>query len=120
MIKVIRLEDKFKLFADRWSPKIVGRVDDHDVKIVKVEGEFVRHDHKGEDELFFVLKGRFDLELDDGTVSVGPGEMAIVPRGVAHRPSAQEETWLLVFEASKTKHTGDVTTERTLTRFEEI
>lgn len=120
MIKVIRLEDKFKLFADLWSPKIVGRVDHYDVKIVKVEGELVRHDHKSEDELFFVLKGRFDLELDEGTVSVGPGEMAIVPRGVAHRPSAKEETWLLVFESSKTKHTGDVTTERTLTRFEEI
>lgn len=120
MIKVIRLEDKFKLFADLWSPKIVGRVDDHDVKIVKVKGELVRHDHKDEDELFFVLKGRFELELDDGTVGIGPGEMAVVPRGVAHRPSAEEETWLMVFESAKTKHTGDMMTERTLTRFEEI
>ncbi|HOW86272.1 MAG TPA: cupin domain-containing protein [Candidatus Aminicenantes bacterium] len=120
MIKVIRLEDKFALFTDLWSPKIVGRVDDYDVKIVKVQGELVRHDHKDEDEFFYVLKGRFDLELDDGAVSLGPGEMAVVPRGVAHKPSAQEETWLLVFESSKIKHTGDVMSERTLTQFEEI
>lgn len=120
MIKVIRLEDKFNLFADRWSPKIIGRVDDYDVKIVKVEGELVRHSHKDEDEFFYVLKGRFDLELDDGAVSIGPGEMAVVPRGVAHKPSAKQETWLLVFESSKIRHTGDVVTGRTLTRFDEI
>lgn len=120
MIKVIRLEDKFDLFTDLWSPKIVGRVDDYDVKIVKVRGELVRHDHQDEDEFFYVLRGRFDLELDDGAVSIGPGEMAVVPRGVAHKPSAGEETWLLVFESSKIKHTGDVLSEKTLTRFEEI
>jgi mannose-6-phosphate isomerase-like protein (cupin superfamily) len=120
MINVIRLEDKFRQFADLWSPKIVGRVDDYDVKIVKVEGELVRHDHKDEDEFFYVLKGRFDLELDDGTIRIEPGEMAVVPRGVAHKPSAKTETWLLVFESSKIKHTGDVMTERTVARFEEI
>ncbi len=120
MIKVIRLEDKFDLFTDHWSPKIIGRVDDYDVKIVKVRGELVRHDHQDEDEFFYVLKGRFDLELDDGAVSIGPGEMAVVPRGVAHKPSAREETWLLVFESSKIKHTGDVVSEKSLTRFEEI
>jgi mannose-6-phosphate isomerase-like protein (cupin superfamily) len=120
MIKVIKLADKFDRVTDFWSPKIVGRVDDYDVKIVKVEGEFVRHDHKDEDEFFYVLKGRFDLELDDGTVSIGPGEMAVVPRGVAHKPSATTETWLLVFESSKIKHTGDVMTDKTLARFEEI
>ena len=120
MIKVIRLKDKFDLFTDLWSPKIVSRVDDYDVKIVKVKGELVRHDHKDEDEFFYVLKGRFDLELSDGTVRIGPGEMAVVPRGVVHKPSAKKETWLLVFESSKIKHTGDVMTERTLTQFEEI
>ncbi len=120
MIKVVRLEDKFDLFTDRWSPKIVGRVDNYDVKIVKVEGELVRHDHRDEDEFFYVLKGRFDLELDDGTVSIRPGEMAVVPRGVFHKPSAKGETWLLLFESSKIKHTGDVVTDRTLKRFDEI
>ena len=120
MIKVIKLKDKFDQFTDPWSPKIVSRVDDYDVKIVKVKGELVRHDHKDEDEFFYVLKGRFDLELDDGRVTIGPGEMAVVPRGVAHKPSAETETWLLVFESSKIKHTGDVMTERTLTQFEEI
>jgi mannose-6-phosphate isomerase-like protein (cupin superfamily) len=120
MIKVIKLEDKFNRFTDLWSPKIVSRVDDYDVKIVKVKGELVRHDHKDEDEFFYVLKGRFDVELDDGMVSIGPGEIAVVPRGVAHKPSARKETWLMVFESSKIKHTGDVMTERTLTQFEEI
>ena len=120
MIKVIKLEDKFDRVTDLWSPKIVGRVDDYDVKIVKVKGDLVRHDHKDEDEFFYVLKGRFDLELDGGTVSIGPGEMAVVPRGVAHKPSAKTETWLLVFESSKIKHTGDVMTDKTLARFEEI
>jgi mannose-6-phosphate isomerase-like protein (cupin superfamily) len=120
MIQVISLAEKFQKFHDLWSPKIICRVDDYDVKIVKVQGELVRHDHRDEDEFFYVLKGRFDLELDDGTVRIGPGEMAVVPRGVAHKPSAAEETWLLVFESSGIKHTGDVVTDKTLTKFEEI
>ena len=120
MVEVIKLKDKFDRFTDLWSPKIVSRLDGYDVKIVKVKGELVRHDHKDEDELFFVLKGRFDLELDGGTVSIGRGEMAVVPRGVSHKPSAKKETWLMVFESSKIKHTGDVMTEKTLTQFEEI
>ncbi len=120
MVKVIKLEEKFGRFSDLWSPKIIGRVDDYDVKIVKVKGELVRHDHKDEDEFFYVLKGRFDLDLDDGRISIGPGEMAVVPRGVAHKPSAAVETWLMVFESSKIKHTGDVVTDKTLKEFEEI
>ncbi len=120
MIKVINLEEKFGKFGGLWSPKIISRVDSYDVKIVKVQGELVRHDHKDEDEFFYVLKGRFDLELDDGTVSIGPGELAVVPKGVPHKPSAKKETWLMVFESSKIKHTGDVVTDRTLTEFEEI
>ena len=120
MIKVIKLEDKFARVTDLWAPKIVSRVDDYDVKIVKVKGELVRHNHKDEDEFFYVLKGRFDLEFDCGRVSIGPGEMAVVPRGVAHKPSAKEETWLVVFESSKIKHTGEVMTDKTLTQFEEI
>ena len=120
MVKVIKLDEKFGQFSDLWSPKIIGRVDDYDVKIVKVKGELVRHDHKDEDEFFYVLKGRFDLELDDGRISIGPGELAVVPRGVAHKPSAPEETWLMVFESSKIKHTGDVVTDKTLKEFQEI
>jgi len=120
MINVINLENKFKTFDDLWSPKIVGRVDNYDVKIVKTKGEFVRHDHKDEDELFFVIKGKFSLEMDDETIHIGPGELAIVPKGVMHKPSAAEETWLLVLESSKIKHTGDVITDRTLDKFEEI
>jgi len=120
MIKVINLENKFKTFNDLWSPKIIGRVDDYDVKIVKTKGEFVRHDHKDEDELFYVIKGKFSLELDEGTINIRPGELAIVPKGTMHRPFAAEETWLLVLESSKIKHTGEVITDRTLHTFEEI
>jgi mannose-6-phosphate isomerase-like protein (cupin superfamily) len=120
MIKVINLENKFKTFDDLWSPKIVGRVDNYDVKIVKTKGELVRHDHKDEDELFYVIKGTFSLELDEGTIHIGPGELAIVPKGTKHKPFADEETWLMVLESSKIKHTGDVVTEMTLDKFEEI
>lgn len=120
MTKVVNLEDKFKRFDDLWSPKIIGRLDNYDVKIVKTKGEFVRHDHKDEDELFYVIKGMFSLELDEGTIHIGPGELAIVPKGMMHKPFAGEETWLMVLESSKIKHTGDVVTDRTLDKFEEI
>jgi mannose-6-phosphate isomerase-like protein (cupin superfamily) len=120
MIKIINLEEKFKRFDELWSPKIVGRVDNYDVKIVKTKGELVRHDHKDEDELFFVIKGKFSIELDEGTIDIGPGELAIVPKGMMHKPFAAEETWLMVLESSKIKHTGDVVTDKTLKEFEEI
>jgi len=120
MVKVINLEDKFRKFDDFWSPKIIGRVDNYDVKIVKTKGELVRHDHKDEDELFYVIKGKFSIELDEGTIHIGPGELAVIPKGIMHKPFAAEETWLLVLESSKIKHTGDVVTEMTLNKFEEI
>jgi len=120
MIKVVNLEDKFKKFNEFWSPKIIGRVDDYDVKIVKTKGELVWHDHKDEDELFYVIKGKFSIELDEGTIDVRPGELAVIPKGKKHKPFAAEETWLMVLESSKIKHTGDAVTEMTLDKFEEI
>ncbi len=120
MIKVINLEEKFKRFDDLWSPKIIGRVDDYDVKIVKAKGEFVWHDHKDEDELFYVIRGKFSIELDEGTVEIRPGELAVIPKGKKHKPFADEETWLMVLESSKIKHTGDVVTDVTVDKFEEI
>ena len=120
MIKVVTLEDKFKKFNEFWSPKIIGRVDDYDVKIVKTKGELVWHDHKDEDELFYVIKGKFSIELDEGTIDVRPGELAVIPKGKKHKPFAAEETWLMVLESSKIKHTGDAVTEMTLDKFEEI
>lgn len=120
MIEVINLHDKFKKFDEFWSPKIIGRVDDYDVKIVKAKGEFVWHDHKDEDELFYIIKGKFRIELEEGIIEINPGELVVIPRGKKHRPFADEETWMKVLESAKIKHTGDVMTEKTLKQFEEI
>ena len=81
MIKVINLEDKFKRFDDLWSPKIISRVDNYDVKIVKVKGELVWHDHKDEDELFYIIKGKFRIELEEGSIEINPGELVVIPKG---------------------------------------
>lgn len=120
MIKVVNLEEKFKRFDDLWSPKIIGRVDDYNVKIVKTKGEFVWHDHKDEDELFYVIKGIFNIELEEGVINIKPGELAVIPKGIKHKPFADEETWLMVLESSRIKHTGDVMTPLTLKEFEKI
>jgi len=120
MIKVINLEDKFSKFDELWNPKIISRVDDYDVKIVKVKGELVWHDHKNEDELFYIIKGKFKIELEEGIIEINPGELVVIPKGKKHRPFADEETWMMVLESSKIKHTGDVITEKTLKEFEEI
>lgn len=114
------LEDKFRKFDELWSPKVISRVDNYDVKIVKVKGELVWHDHKDEDELFYIIKGKFRIELEEGTIEINPEELVVIPKGKKHRPFADEETWMVVLESSKIKHTGDVITEKTLTEFEEI
>jgi mannose-6-phosphate isomerase-like protein (cupin superfamily) len=98
------------LFAERWSPRTVAQFNGHDVMVVKVEGEFVWHKHDDTDDLFLVLKGVLDIELRDRTVTLGPGEMCIVPKGVEHRPVAREEVHLLLIEPSGTPNTGDAAT----------
>lgn len=108
MLEVINLDDKLAQFDDRWSPRIIAELNGQQVKLAKVLGELVWHSHEAEDELFLVLRGRFNLRLRDGEVSIGPGEMYVVPRGVEHCPWAEEETHVLVFEPASTKHTGDV------------
>ena len=103
----VNLAAKFDQFSERWSPRIVGRVDDYDVKIVKLEGEFVWHKHDGEDELFLVLDGVMSIEMRDRTVELGAGEMFVVPRGVEHRPFAASECRALLFERRGVVNTGD-------------
>jgi quercetin dioxygenase-like cupin family protein len=120
MIKVINLEEKFGMFDELWRPKIVSRVDNYDVKIVKVKGELVWHDHKDEDELFYIIKGKFRIELEEGVIEKNPGELVVIPKVKKHRPFADEETWMVVLESSKIKHKGDVITEKILKEFEEI
>jgi mannose-6-phosphate isomerase-like protein (cupin superfamily) len=103
----INLAGKLAGFAEHWSPKIVETVDGYDVKLVKVQGDFVWHKHDDEDELFLVLKGSFRMDFRDRQVEVGTGEMIVVPKGVEHKPYAAEECELLVLERSGVVNTGD-------------
>ncbi len=116
----VNLGEKLALFADHWSPKVVGELNGQHVKLVKFRGEFVWHTHDAEDELFLVVRGRFTMEFRDRTVGVGEGEFLIVPRGVEHRPVADEEVHVLLFEPATTLNTGDVRNERTVERPERI
>jgi mannose-6-phosphate isomerase-like protein (cupin superfamily) len=120
MIQKVVLAEKLALFHDQWSPKIVADVNDAQVKLAKLEGEFVWHAHADEDELFLVLHGRLVIELRDGEVVLGPGELVVIPRGVEHRPVAREEVHLMLVEPRSTRHTGDVIDARTVTELERI
>ena len=117
---VINIQEKFDLFSDHWSPKRIGELNGQQIILAKIQGEFVFHKHDDEDELFMVMKGQLILELRDRTIIVNPGEFYTVPRGVEHKPTAKEETHLLLFEPLDTKHTGDVKTDITVETYEEI
>lgn len=116
----INLAEKLSRFTDHWNPRIIADVNDHQVKLAKVQGEFVWHSHADEDEMFLVIQGELTIELRDGSVTLGPGEMVVIPKGVEHRPVAREEVHLMLLEPRATKHTGDVETELTRHRLERI
>jgi mannose-6-phosphate isomerase-like protein (cupin superfamily) len=120
VITKVSLADKLSSFTDHWSPKIVGTVNDTDVKVVKVKGEFVWHAHENEDELFYVVKGQLVIELRDGEVVLDPGEFVVIPRGVEHRPVAKDEVELLLIEKGTIDHTGGVDDPRRVAVFEKI
>ncbi len=107
---VVNLETKFSMFSEHWSPKIVASFNGHDVMVVKLRGEFVWHAHPETDDFFLVLKGNLTIELRDGDVHLGPGELYVVPKGVEHRPVAAEEVHLLLIEPLGTPNTGDEAT----------
>ena len=104
---VVNLHEKLALFSEHWSPKVVARMNDYEVKVVKLHGEFVWHSHEETDELFLVLDGRLTIQLRDGDVELGPGELYVVPRGVEHCPRADEEAHVLLIEPGGTVNTGD-------------
>lgn len=110
MPEAIHLAEKLASFSEAWSPKIVARFNDHDVMVVKARGEFVWHVHEDTDDFFLVLKGTLVIQLPDGEVRLGPGDLYVVPRGVEHRPVAPEEVHLLLIEPCGTPNTGDPTT----------
>ena len=109
----VNLAETFARFSDQWSPKIVGELNGQQVKLVRFQGEFVWHHHEAEDELFLVVAGRFRMEFRDRQVWLEKGEFLIVPRGVEHRPVAEEEALVLLFEPATTLNTGNVRNERT-------
>lgn len=116
--KKINIHQKFTLFNEYWSPKVVAQLNRQEIKIAKVKGEFVWHNHSDEDELFFIIKGRLSIEFKDETVVLSEGEMLVVPKGVEHRPVADEEAWLLLFEPIGTRHTGDIQHHLTVDRYQ--
>ena len=119
-MKKVNLLQKFSLFNDHWSPKIVGELNGQQVKLVKLEGEFVWHKHDNEDELFFVVKGGFTMELRDQNIELNEGEFLIIPRGVEHKPVAESEAWIMLFEPSTTLNTGNVIGEMTKVELEKL
>lgn len=106
--------------TELWSPRVIGEVDEAYIKVAKVHGSLAWHSHDQEDELFLVLKGRLRIEMAEETVELGEGELFIVPKGVRHNPVAEEECQLLLIERKSTRHTGDVTTERTRSLAEQL
>jgi mannose-6-phosphate isomerase-like protein (cupin superfamily) len=106
----VNLEAKLATFSEHWQPRTVTEFNGHDVMVVKVQGEFIWHKHDDTDDFFLVLKGHLTIELRDGNVNLGPGELFVVPKGVEHRPVATEEVHLLLIEPSGTPNTGNAAT----------
>jgi len=116
----VNINEKLALFTDYWNPRIVGELNGQQVKIVKFKGEFVWHKHDHEDELFYVIKGVFKIEFRDKTVELKENEFIIVPKGVEHRPVAENEVSVMLFEPAATLNTGDVVNELTKEKLSRI
>jgi mannose-6-phosphate isomerase-like protein (cupin superfamily) len=111
--KRINFAEKLSKFSERWSPKIVAQMNDYHFKLVKIQGEFVWHDHADTDEVFIVIDGAMTIHLRDGDVSLRAGEMFVVPKGVEHKPSAPAECHIMLVELAGTVNTGDVVSDKT-------
>jgi mannose-6-phosphate isomerase-like protein (cupin superfamily) len=107
MISKVNLNEKLGMFDQMWSPRIVGQLNDHQVKVVKVQGEFVWHKHEDIDEMFFVVSGELSIELPGGQVDLHPGEFLIIPKGLEHKPVAKSETHIMLLEPEGVVNTGD-------------
>lgn len=116
----VNLAHKFAKISEYWTPYIAGELNGQLVKLDKLKGEFIWHHHENEDELFLCIQGRFRIEFRDQTVWLEPGEFIVVPRKVQHRPVADEEAWVLLFEPASTLNTGNVENERTLHKLDRV
>lgn len=112
----INLVQKLTLFSECWSPKIIAELNGQQVKLAKLQGEFIWHHHEAEDELFLVVKGLLTMRFRDREVELGEGEMIVVPAGVEHQPFAKEEVHVLLFEPASTLNTGNIRNDRTLAK----
>jgi len=109
-MKAINLAEKLATFSEHWQPRVVGQFNGHDLMVVKIQGEFVWHKHDDTDDFFLVLHGRIRIRMREGDVTLGPGEVFVVPRGVEHCPVAEEEAHVLLIEPMGTPNTGDAAT----------
>ena len=116
----VNLAEKFSKFTEHYNPKIAGELNGQMVKLVKFKGPFVWHHHDHEDEMFYVVKGSFDMEFRDKTVTINEGEFIIIPRGVEHRPNAKEEVHVVLFEPAATLNTGNIKNEMTKEKLSRI
>ena len=119
-MEAVSLAQKFSLFSDYWSPKIVAELNGQQVKVAKLKGEFIWHHHEHEDELFLVMKGCLRIRLRDREVTVNEGEFFVVPKGVEHQPIAEEEVQVVLLEPASTLNTGNVRDERTVERLDRV
>jgi len=109
----INLQEKLSKISEHWSPRIIAQMNDYHLKLAKVQGEFVWHNHPETDEVFLVVKGQLDIHLPDGKVTLSEGEMYVVPKGVEHKPVAEDECHILLIEPAGTVNTGETVNERT-------
>lgn len=116
MPEAVNLAEKLQSFSEHWSPKIVSSFNDHDVMVVKFQGEFVWHAHDDTDDFFLVLKGSMRIETDEGTVQLDEGDLYVVPKGVRHKPVADEEVEVLLIETAGETNTGDSTEREAATK----
>jgi mannose-6-phosphate isomerase-like protein (cupin superfamily) len=109
----INLQEKLDKFAEHWSPKVIAQMNNYHFKLAKIQGEFIWHDHKETDEVFVVLKGKLDILFRDGKVILNEGEMYVVPKGIEHKPVAEDECHIMLVEPAGTVNTGEMTSELT-------
>lgn len=119
-IKKVNLKEKFDSFSEYWTPKIAGELNDQYIKLAKFNGEFVMHQHENEDEMFLVIEGHLQIELENENIELNPGEFVIIPKGTLHKPIAKEEVQVLLIEPKTTLNTGDQEDDLTVRDLEEI
>jgi mannose-6-phosphate isomerase-like protein (cupin superfamily) len=120
MMEKVSLSAKFGAFQEHWNPKIVAELNGQQIKLVKIQGEFVWHQHEREDELFLVIRGAMTIQFRDREVLLNEGEFLVVPAGVEHKPVANSEAWVMLFEPKTTLNTGNIRNERTVAELEKI